>query len=185
MPAEPPGAEELRKAALAHLARFATTQAGLARVLHRRIDRWVRGAPVDAAAAAVLARNARAVIAGIVAEFVESGAVDDAGFAGARARALTQAGKSRRAVGAWLSARGVAAWVVQASVPEGQELVAALVHARKRRMGPWRNGEATPERVRRELGSLARAGFAQDLARRVLRMEREEAEGEILRVREK
>jgi regulatory protein len=183
MPPEPPGAEELRQAAVNHLARFATTEAGLARVLQRRIDRWVREAPVDPAEASRLAQAARGAIAGIVAGFAASGAVDDAGFAGARARVLTRAGKSRRAVGAWLSSRGVGQSVVEQAVPRDEELGAALVHARKRRMGAWRRGEATPETLRRELGSLARAGFAQGLARRALAMGLEEAEGEILRFR--
>jgi regulatory protein len=183
LPALPPGAEELHQAALTHLARFATTEAGLARVLQRRIDRWVRGAPMDTAEAERLGRAARGAIAGIVAAFVASGAVDDAGFAGTRARALTRAGKSRRAVGAWLAAKGVSAGVVAETVPSGEELGAALVHARKRRLGAWRVEEATPDRVRREFSNLARAGFSQDLARRALGMEREAAEAEIIRFR--
>ncbi|TDG04393.1 regulatory protein RecX, partial [Paracraurococcus ruber] len=36
----PPGEAALREAALAHLARFAATEAGLTRVLRRRVDRW-------------------------------------------------------------------------------------------------------------------------------------------------
>ena len=49
--------------------------------------------------------------------------------------------------------------------------------ARKRRIGPFRTGDA-PDIAgrRRELGVLARAGFPQDLARRALAMETDAAE---------
>ena len=42
MAASPPTEVSLREAALSHLARYATTRAGLIRVLDRRIDRWAR-----------------------------------------------------------------------------------------------------------------------------------------------
>ena len=40
----PPDAASLREAALKYLARYATTEAGLRQVLHRRIDLWARQA---------------------------------------------------------------------------------------------------------------------------------------------
>ena len=51
------------------------------------------------------------------------------------------------------------------------ELAAALVLARRRRIGPFRSGDA-PDLAgqRRELAVLARAGFPQDVARRALAM---------------
>ena len=38
----PPDQAELRQAALSYLARYASTQAALARVLDKRIDTWAR-----------------------------------------------------------------------------------------------------------------------------------------------
>ena len=40
----PPDEARLHEAALTHIARYATTRAGLLRVLDRRIDRWARAA---------------------------------------------------------------------------------------------------------------------------------------------
>ena len=60
---------------------------------------------------------------------------------------------------------------------EQSELGAALVLARKRRIGPFRLGEA-PDVAgrRRELGVLARAGFPQSVARQALAMDTDQAE---------
>src|SRR5215218_4105656 len=43
----PPTEAALHQAALAHLARFAASEAGLRRVLERRVDRWARRAEVE------------------------------------------------------------------------------------------------------------------------------------------
>ena len=63
---------------------------------------------------------------------------------------------------------------------ETEELTAALVLTRKRRIGPFRVGDG--DRLR-ELAMLARAGFSQAVASAALRMPREEAEETILRLR--
>lgn len=177
-PVEPPGAAQLRHAALAHLARFAATESSLTRVLLRKVDRWQAKAELEAESAAQLAEGSRRAIADIVKQLAAAGAVNDAQFAEARARALIRAGRSRRAVGAHLASRGVAPELAQAALPldAAQEMAAALIHARKRRLGPWRKGEALPEDVRRELGSLARAGFPHSVAAKALRLDREEAD---------
>lgn len=86
-PARPTDAS-LHEAALAHLARYATTEAGLARVLTNRVMRWARAAALaeDEAAEAVAA--GRAAVARVVARLAKAGAVSDAAFATARARSL-------------------------------------------------------------------------------------------------
>jgi regulatory protein len=177
----PPDAQQLRAAALAHLARFAATEASLTRVLLRKIERWQAGS----AGAAEAGAAARASVAGIVRELAAAGAVSDESFAQARARSLIRAGRSRRAVRAHLASRGVAQAVAAASLPEDErhELAAALIHARKRRLGPWRKVAASPEEFRRELGSLARAGFPQPIASAALRFTPEEAEALISAIR--
>jgi regulatory protein len=87
----PPNAARLREAALAHLARFAATEAGLRRVLERRIARWSRaaeaeGQPREAIATAIAAL--RVEIASLAKSRVAAGAVNDAVFAEGRARRL-------------------------------------------------------------------------------------------------
>ena len=181
--AAPPDAGSLHQAALTYLARYAATEAGLRRVLLRRIDTWARGAAGrDGVAEQVAAANQAA--AEVVARLAASGAVSDAAFAEIRARRLVHAGRSRRAAAAQLAAKGVDAELARAVLPEDAEteLAAALVLARKRRIGPFRP-IATADRPR-ELGILARAGFPRAVAERVLDTDAEEAEAAIRRLRQ-
>jgi len=184
-PDKPPDEASLHEAALSYLARYAATQAMLRRVLDRRVDRWARaqGQEVDATEVA----DARRLVGTVVAELTAAGAVDDAAFATARARSLARAGRSQRAVISYLAAKGVAGDTARAALPieDDAELAAALALAARRRIGPFRRPDAVPDETqrRRELGVLARAGFAQSVAARTLVMEREEAEELLHRLR--
>lgn len=172
----------LREAALAHLARFAATEAGLRRVLGNRIRRWARvaeqeGQDGEAIAAAVAAANAQA--AAIAARLVQVGVVDDAVFAAARARRLRGGGRSARATLAHLAAKGVAGEVARAALAHEDmpdELTAAIILCRKRRFGGFAAAQPEPALRQKWLASLARAGFAGEVARRALALNRAEAE---------
>jgi regulatory protein len=176
----PPDETALKEAALAYLARFAATEAGLQRVLDRRIARWARAAEEEGqerekVAAAVA--HARATARAIAARLAEAKAVDDAAFAAARAARLARAGKSRRAIAAHLAAKGVPAETAAAALPEGEEaeLVAALRLLWRKHAGPFAPAPPGPEERRRLLGQLARAGFPAEVARRALALPPEEA----------
>ncbi|HYF07749.1 MAG TPA: RecX family transcriptional regulator [Acetobacteraceae bacterium] len=180
-----PDAAALREAALAHLARFAATEAGLRRVLERRVDRWARRAEAEGAArdaVAAQAGEARRAAAEVARAMTASGAVDDATFAAARARRLARAGRSRRAIAAHLAAKGVAAAVADAALPEGPEaeLDAALAFCRRRRIGPFAAAAPDPAARLKALGALARAGFARGVAERVLDLDADGAEERLL-----
>ncbi|MDE2334365.1 MAG: RecX family transcriptional regulator [Rhodospirillales bacterium] len=180
-PQPAPSAASLREAALAHLARFAATEASLARVLARRVDRWERNGGDPQAAGA-----ARAAIAGIVRDLAALGAVNDAAFAASRARRLALAGASRRAVAAHLAARGVRADIARAADPDSEErdYAAALAYARRRRIGPFgRAGDPGTDGRLKELAKLARAGFSRAVAERVLATDPEAAEALLLAAR--
>ena len=178
-PPPPPDEASLRAAALNYVARYATTEAGLRLVLYRRIDRWMRQT-ADADDVRERAAVAKASVAGVIARMVELGLLNDAAFAESRARGLALSGRSRRAITARLTAKGVDPAQTRAVLPEGEEteFVAALILARKRRIGPFRKAEPDQNR---ELGVLARAGFSRDVALRALAMEAEAAE-EAIRV---
>lgn len=200
----PPQRSTLREAALAHLARFGTTRQGLEQVLLRRVARWAQKAQRAGDCAEAVAEHAaelRPVVTGIVDDMVRLGAVDDAVFARSRVRRLVRSGRSGRAVDAHLAAKGVASTVRDEALetavgtlgPAEREVCAALVLARKRRLGPFgpadmmdmdHEDEATAMAARhRALGVLARAGFARDVAQRVLDMQAEEAEAWMDRLR--
>ncbi|MBO1075097.1 regulatory protein RecX [Roseomonas marmotae] len=188
IPAGPaPTAERLREAALAHLARFGTTEAGLRRVLQRRVDRWARRAEAEGQLAEVVApaaARAKAAAAEVAQALARAGAVDDTAFAAARMRRLNQAGRSRRAIAAHLAAKGVPGETAASLLEEADELAAALGHLRRRRAGPFAIEQPpSPEARLKALGALARAGFSRDLAERALDMEPEAATDRLLAAR--
>jgi regulatory protein len=166
MTAKAPDEAKLYQAALNHLARYAATEASLARVLARKIDRWTV-ADVQAA------RTAKAAIPRVLTRLKDEKLLNDAAFAASRAKRLTREGKPRRYALAHLAAKGVAAESAKAALvddPE-RELAAACAFLRRRRAGPF--GEAPELKI---LAAMARTGFSQEIARRAMRLDRDEAE---------
>lgn len=203
----PPDAEGLREAALAHLARFSTTQRGLEQVLERKIRRWADRATragLDAEAVTSAAATAQAAVALVIRDMSRLGAIDDQAYARSRVRGLTRTGRSRRAVAAHLVQKGVEAEALSGAIdealgPRGEEtardheLGAALMLARKRRLGPFAasagDGSEADEGERRRavhekaLGIFARNGFSRDVAEVALEMDRDEAEARVIVIR--
>jgi len=141
----PPDAASLHDAALNYLARYAATEVGLRRVLERRVERWARmasGSGADRDAVATQSAAAKQLVREVVSRLVAAAAVNDVTFAQSRSRSLVRAGRSRRAVVAHLAAKGVDSEAARAALPEDaeSELAAALVLARRRRIGPFRQG---------------------------------------------
>ena len=185
--AAPPTRAALHEAALRYLARYAATEAGLRRVLERRIRRWARVAAEGTTSDDVADRAAAAREAArqVVARLVELGVVDDAAYAQTRAGRLRREGQSRRAAFADLRRRGVPTETARAALPGDPELElgAALALARRRRIGPFRSAPADREARLRERGVLARAGFGEATARQALGMTMDEAEARLARLR--
>lgn len=180
MSRNPPDAERLYEAALNHLARYAATEASLARMLARKIDRWARQ-QTDAARDMAAIAAAKAEIPPVIARLKAAKLVSDAEFAASRAKRLTREGKSQRYTIAHLTAKGVSAETAAATLapdPE-RELAAACAFLRRRRAGPF--GEA-PEL--KTLAAMARAGFSQQTARQAMRLDRETAEDRIKSLKE-
>lgn len=184
-----PDRAALREAALAHLARFGTTRHGLEQVLLRRVARWRAQAQAAGADGAGEQAQALAVVcAEIAQDMVRLGAVNDAAFAHACARRLVRTGRSSRAIEAHLAARGVAAPIraqamlgdeAESSPDEAvrgqeygesgygrglsaaeRELCAALVLARKRRLGPF----SSPVQEGRDTEDAVESESAEDWA---------------------
>ncbi len=162
---KPLDAAHLADLALGYAARYATTAMKLDRYLRRKLKE--RGWSDDATPPDV---------AGIVARLTELSYVDDRQWAESRARALTAKGLGRRRVAQALSAAGVGrddTAMVLAEDPDDRDraaLAAALVFARRRRLGPFATNPAarSPEGDRRALAAMARGGHGFDVARRVL-----------------
>lgn len=159
--------------ALAYAARFATTAARLEAYLARKIAE--RG----------LAEGARVDVPALVGRLVGLGYVDDAAFARMRARALVQRGYGARRIAAALHHAGIDASLRAAHAPgEAAARRAAVVMAKKRRLGPWASGAlgdglpGDPARARaaheKAVAAMLRAGHHPDHVRFILAASGEE-----------
>lgn len=148
----------LERAALRYVERYATTRAKLAAYLQRKVrERGWAGADPPA-------------IEAIVERFAGLGYVDDAAFADARAASLTRRGYGPRRVAASLKAAGIrgedGAAAQQIAVDKAWE--AALLYARRRRLGPFGAPSDDPRVREKALASLIRAGHDFGIARQIL-----------------
>ncbi|MGD9511931.1 MAG: regulatory protein RecX [Geminicoccaceae bacterium] len=162
----PPTPERLHARALRYLERYATTAAHLRRVLLRRAARDAEALGLDTA-------PVRMDVDAVVARLVAAGLLDDRQFALARARRLSDTGRSPARIRAALAAKGLAEPAIEAALrglaeeQSDPELAAAIAYARRRRLGPWRLPESRPENRAKDLAALGRAGFGYRAARLV------------------
>ena len=168
--ASPITAKYLQNAAVFYLERYASSAEGLRRVLRRRVSKArLLDAPVM--------DNVDEAIEAVVQKFVSAGLLDDTAFAQTKARSLHRRGLSGRLTRQRLQVAGVGREDVDKAMealdeelgtdPARRELQAALAFARRRRLGPWRTKDREANKPR-DLASMARAGFAYELARRVI-----------------
>jgi regulatory protein len=164
----------LERVAVWYLARFAATGPSLERVLMGRVTRSAHHHGTDAA------EGTRAVRA-LIARFRDTGLLDDAAYAAARAHSLHRRGTPLRAIAAKLRAKGVGDEDIEAAIGalaesagtgrgERQELdlAAGRAYARRRRLGPWRRTGHGPGQRERDLAALARAGFPYAVAKAII-----------------
>lgn len=158
-PIPPLDAAALDRLALRYVERFATTRARLAIYLAGKIRaRGWSGAPADPAAVAE--------------RLAALGYIDDRAFGEARAAAMGRRGLGRRRVAGALHQAGIGGDDAAALAPAiaARALEAALVFARKRRIGPF--AAEAPDRPLRQkqLAAMIRAGHDMTLARRIAAM---------------
>lgn len=155
---EPITAAWLERYTAWYLDRWSTTAAGLRRVLARKLrERGGEEALIDIE----------------IARLVRLGWVDDERFAEQRARAQHRRGRSGRRIRTDLLRAGVEPEVVQDALSartehEDPEQEAARTYARKRGLGPWRKVPLDPERRKKEMGRMIRAGFPYPVAARIV-----------------
>lgn len=161
------GAAALETAAIDYLARYSSSRTQLRRVLERRIRRWAEQDGADPAAA-------RALLPELLAKLERSGLLDDRRFAAGHAASLQRRGRSLARIKHGLAQRGVAGEVAADAVKTlaagnpAADFAAAVAHARRRRLGPYRPPADRAARRDKDLASLARAGFKYETARRVI-----------------
>lgn len=162
---------DLEKAALRYLERYASSVAGLRRVLGRKLRRAAMGKDGETP-------GDQAAVEAVLARLVRMGLLDDARYAEFRAASLARRGASLYAIRRDLALRGVARLQIDTAVAALKEesggtadeadRAAALALARRRRIGPYRSGTVRAAYRDRDLAALGRAGFALEIARSVI-----------------
>lgn len=149
--------DRLDELALAYVARFATTQVRLRAYLQRKLaERGWDGEgppPVDA----------------LVERHVAAGYIDDAAWARMKAGSLLRRGYGSRRVGEALGQAGIAGDLRSEARPgEAEERRAALVLARRRRLGPFSPQPLDRPMREKQIAAMLRAGHRLDIARRIV-----------------
>jgi regulatory protein len=170
-------AAHLHNTGLHYLQRFPASTAHFRAVMMRRIDRSCRHhADQDRDGCARLLDE-------LIGKFVAMGLLDDAGYTRGMVNSLRRRGHSGRAIHAKLSARGLPRADIDAALSAhadehggtggDSDMRAALLLARRKRLGPFGRGA---ERTDRDMAALARAGFGYDIVSRVMAMDLPAAE---------
>ena len=121
----------------------------------------------------------------VVADCQRLGYVDDAAFAMSQARSKRRSGKSALAIRRGLQQHAIDDELVAEALGRADEdlsdgeLGAALRHAERRRLGPYHKSQMDDAKRQRHLASLARAGFALGIARRIMDLADREAAEEL------
>ncbi|MBL8619003.1 MAG: RecX family transcriptional regulator [Deltaproteobacteria bacterium] len=177
-PRPPPDRGTLEAAARRYLQRYWPTVAQLRKVLLRRLPE--EGPPAMFA-------QVRADVELVLADLVESGALNDERAARAWAEQLDRRGTARPALRHKMRSKGLSAEHTEAAVTavdaaatergvSDPELARAVAAARRKRLGPFRRDlTARADRRDRDLAALARLGFPFAFAKAVIDADDEDA----------
>lgn len=148
----------LHNMALSYVGRYATTRARLARYLDRKTRErgWVHQSPPP--------------ISEIVARFCALGYVNDESFAQSRASVLSGRGYGEGRIKMSLFAAGIDSILAEEASHLDPEAAyqSALAYARRKHIGPFAHDPASPEKKRKIMAAMLRAGHSFDLVRTIL-----------------
>jgi regulatory protein len=155
---QPLDAERLRALALAYVGRYATSCARLTAYLNRKIAErgWID--------------ESTPPVAEIVTQFGSLGYVDDEAFAKTRSESLLRRGYGPNRLRIALRVSGIGTDIIDraADVDDENALAAALVFARRKRIGPYARDALTPDIRQKMMATLLRAGHSYDISRKIL-----------------
>lgn len=150
--------------AVHYLERYAASVEGVRAVLQRSVQRAQRRGEA-------VPEQVGEWIEAAITKLIDGKLLDDALFAETKVRSLRRSGASAQKVRQKLAVKGVAGKLVEealASEEVEDDLAAAIIFARKKRLGPYTSrGDRTVLRDK-QIASLARAGFSLTIARRVV-----------------
>lgn len=158
-----PTEERLSRAALHYLERYASSSTNLRRVLERRVLKASHFHERDPSEFSEL-------IELVVSKCIRSGLVNDKTYAETKTAGMRRRGASKRKIEAHLSAKGVDRDTIRNVLQDedDNEINTAIVFAKRRRLGPFRNEQTRDERTEKDKAAMCRAGFSFEIARRVI-----------------
>lgn len=122
----------------------------------------------------------------LIVKFQDSGLLNDESYTRGVVNSLRRQGKSRRAIMVKLKTKGVGNELIDEKLEEFEqnraegdgnaELTAAVIFARRKKLGPFRKDEPEENTHEKALSVMARAGFSYDIAQNVLKMNAQQAE---------
>lgn len=168
-------ASYLHNAGLAYLQRFPSSTGNFRAVLMRKVDKSCRHhTEQDRDACAALVEDT-------LTKFQDMGLLNDEAYLRGMVTSYRRRGLSATAIKAKLAAKRLPADAVTEAIARHRDdggpddLAAAVLHARKKKIGPFQ--PATREENRdKAMAAMARAGFSYDIAGKVLSMEADEAD---------
>lgn len=154
-PAKPLTGERLHELALFYVGRFATTRAKLTAYLQRKLRErgWEDSSPPD--------------IEKLVDRLAASGLVDDAAYALAKSRSLSERGYGAGRVRQSLKVAGVGdeAGAAAREWADNEAADAAIRFAKRRRIGPFAQERAERKEREKAIAAMVRAGHGFEISR--------------------
>jgi regulatory protein len=143
----------LERLALRYVEKFATSRGRLAEYLKRKVRERGASEPLDPHAVAE--------------RMAERGYVDDGAYAESRARGMARRGMGERRVSQALRQAGIDTDQILRATEDASPVAAALVFARRRRIGPYATSVADSKVRDKQVAALVRAGHGFALAKRI------------------
>jgi len=166
-----PTKDNLANVALFYLSRFAASEESLRKVLANRVRRAAMAHTEFAEDKAAQAKL-YAAIDEIVEQHKLSGVINDAEFARIKTNSMRRSGRSSRDISQRLRHKGVAGELIDNSLSQedggSDDMKAALIFAKKRRIPALLQKGITLEQKRKEFAAFARAGFSYDISKKIL-----------------
>jgi regulatory protein len=157
----------LHELAMRYVARYAATRFMLEQTLQRHVIRAKRARQEFSEA------ETKKWITEIAEECTRKGYVNDQSFAESTLRVGQKSGWSKLRIAQKLMIKGIAKETVRTLLSEGNDdMQAALIFARRKALGCWRKKKDTDPR--KEMEKLCRAGFTPEMARKVIRMSKDQ-----------
>lgn len=174
----------LYNSGLAYLQRFPASSAHFKTVMTRKIDKSCRFHKDQNREDCV------ALLDPLVKKFQDLGLLDDNAYVKGMVTSLRRRGLPARQIEMKLTQKGLSKDLIHQTLQshdleeyetnEAGDIYAALIFARKKRLGPYDTNERyTPEKA---LATMARAGYSYDIAKKTLEIDQKELEEKLMRL---